>query len=171
MNNPRAPLKIWRGILLLGTTMFVVILDQLTKDWVRNNVIRGQSIPDEGFLRLTHVTNTGSAFGMLQGQTVFLTMVSFITIIVIAVYLLNGRSEKNFVLQYSLTLALGGAIGNTFDRIVFGWVTDFIDVQIWGDYHFPAFNLADSAISMGLLLLLATVIWTRRTQLSEEVEG
>ncbi|MBI4328420.1 MAG: signal peptidase II [Chloroflexi bacterium] len=148
-------------LLFLLLALAVYTADQLTKLWIKTNLLPGQSIPTEGFARLTYTTNTGSAFGILQGQTVFLIMASVLGIIVIlAYYRTTGRHV--WLLRVALSLVLGGALGNLTDRVLLGSVVDFLDVQLWGGYHWPAFNVADSAIVTGLFLLALFVLVSRR---------
>jgi len=131
--------------------LLVVALDQLTKIWIRSNLAIGQSLPETGFFRLTYVHNTGAAFGLFQDQSVPLTIVASIGVVVLLVYALfiyrrfprlDSRLGKP-----ALGLILGGTVGNLVDRLRFGYVTDFIDIGIW-----PAFNLADSAVVVGAII-------------------
>jgi len=128
-----------------------VVADQLSKMWIRNYLPERQSLPETGFFRLTHIHNTGGAFGLFQGQSFPLTIVAFIGITVLLVYalLIYRRSpfSDNIIGKTALGLVLGGTIGNLIDRLRFGYVTDFIDVGLW-----PAFNIADSAIVVGVIL-------------------
>ena len=128
----------------------VVLLDQGVKALVRARLDYGATWP-EGWelIRLTHIENTGAAFGILQGAGGALTVVTLIAIAAIAVILLR-LSEHNRRYALSLSAILGGAIGNLIDRLRLGAVTDFIDPT-----HYPAFNIADSAIVVGVLALLA----------------
>lgn len=149
-------------LLFLLLALGVYAADQLSKLWIKTNLLPGQSIPADGIVRLTYTTNTGSAFGILQGQTVFLVMASILGIIVIlAYYRTTGRHGR--LLRLALGLELGGAMGNLTDRVLLGSVVDFLDVKLWGGYHWPAFNVADSAIVTGLFLLALFVLLSRRT--------
>ena len=122
-------------------------LDQVTKYLVRDLLAYGASFPDVGFLRFTHTHNTGSAFGIFQGQNLPLIFVSFIGIaVLLAIYFSQPRPGN--LLRFSLGLMMGGAVGNLVDRLHQGWVTDFIDVGPW-----PVFNLADASIVTGLVML------------------
>jgi signal peptidase II len=126
----------------------VVALDQATKHLVRANLALGESVPDEGPLRITYVTNTGAAFGILQGQTLFLMVTTFFGLAAILLYFLYPPMEHG-VLRLALGLQLGGAVGNLADRVRLGKVTDFIDVGPW-----PAFNVADSSIVVGVTIII-----------------
>jgi signal peptidase II len=123
----------------------VLALDQLTKMLVRNGLAIGESWPsDDWLVRIQHVTNSGAAFGILQGQGLFLTVTAFIAIGAIAFYYLFPPLEHG-LLRLALGLQLGGAVGNLLDRLRFGEVTDFFKFP-----HYPAFNIADSSIVVGL---------------------
>ena len=138
----------WRADLLLAALILAVfITDQVTKAWVRASLIEGASRPREGFLRLTHVSNTGSAFGLFPNQTLFLLIASVVGIAVLLVFF-RRQAGRGFMVRTSLGLQLGGAAGNLVDRITLGKVTDFIDVGAW-----PVFNLADASIVTGIVIL------------------
>jgi len=127
----------------------VVALDQTTKYLVRTNLALGESVPKEGPLRITYVTNTGAVFGILQGQTLFLTITTFFGLAAILLYYLYPPMEHG-ILRVALGLQLGGAVGNLVDRVRLGGkVTDFIDVGPW-----PNFNVADSSIVVGVVIII-----------------
>ena len=135
----------------------VFVLDLITKSIVRNNLAVGESWPDSSWLiKITHVTNTGAAFGILQGQGVFLTITAVIAIGAIVFYYASPPME-NGLLRLALGLELGGAAGNLLDRLRFGKVTDFIDFP-----HYPEFNVADSSIVIGLLVIAAFYVLSER---------
>ena len=134
--------------LFLLVVGIVFSADQISKAVVRNNLLPGESVPDQGFFRFTHTSNTGSAFGLFPDQTIFLILASFVGIgILILVYRSHGFSS--ILLRLSLGLQLGGAFGNLVDRVRMGKVTDFIDVGSW-----PIFNIADTSIVVGIILLI-----------------
>jgi len=139
------------------TGLLIVTADWLSKLWIRSNLFVGQSLPEAGFFRLTHVHNTGAAFGLFQGQSFPLTIVALVGIAVLLVYALFIYRRFPFldkVLGISaLGLVLGGTVGNLIDRLRFGYVIDFISVGIW-----PAFNIADSAIVVGVILLAYSLL-------------
>jgi signal peptidase II len=127
----------------------VVAFDQLTKYLVRANLALGESVPKEGPLRITYVTNTGAVFGILQGQTLFLMVTTFLGLAAILLYFLYPPMEHG-ILRLALGLQLGGAVGNLADRLRLGGkVTDFIDVGPW-----PNFNIADSSIVVGVAIII-----------------
>jgi signal peptidase II len=141
-------LRLHNDIVFFVIAGLVVALDQATKHLVRANLVVGESVPDEGPLRITYVTNTGAAFGILQGQTLFLMVTTFFGLAAILLYFLYPPMEHG-VLRLALGLQLGGAVGNLADRVRLGKVTDFIDVGPW-----PAFNIADSSIVVGVTIII-----------------
>jgi|GEM_PF-989694 signal peptidase II len=151
---------------ILGITPLIILLttltaDQATKLLVVLNMHPGESIPDSGFFRLTYVTNSGSAFGLFPNQTLFLILTSFVGIgVLLLFYRINP--VNSIILRLSLGLQLGGAIGNLVDRVRLGYVVDFIDVGAW-----PVFNLADSAIMIGLVGLFWTLTLTKNSKTPE----
>ncbi len=154
-------------IVFLVVTSAVVVLDQVAKLWVRAHLALGESIPLIGRLSLTHVANTGSAFGLLANQTFLLTIIG-ITGSVAILLMLRYLSPAAVVSMVSVGLVLGGALGNLVDRIRLGHVTDFIDFRLWGSFHWPAFNVADAAITVGILLL---IYWFFRLGISRRADG
>ena len=153
-----------------AVTLVIFIADQAAKLLIVSNLRLYESIPENGLIRLTHVTNTGSAFGLLRGHTEFLILVSIIGVLgVLFYYRANGRESA--LLRYSLALLLGGALGNLADRLFRdGAVVDFISVQVWSDYHFPTFNVADSALTIGLFALAFYVLRNRASEKQKEQE-
>jgi signal peptidase II len=145
-----------RGLLFLGLAVLVVLLDQSTKrlaeDRLERTGVRSVPLPIVGdFLRFTYVENRGAAFGLLQDQTAFFVLVGVIVIGVIAAsYRYLPRS--GFRLHLALGLQLGGAVGNLIDRIRQGYVVDFVDFGYHSNW-WPVFNVADSAIVIGVALL------------------
>lgn len=138
-----------RRWLFFGAAAVVVILDQITKTLVRTYLDRGDSWPDPDWvLRLRHVTNSGAAFGILQDQTTFLIVMAFIGLIAIYLYY-RFPPFDHAIVPVAIGLMLGGALGNLIDRVLHGEVTDFIDPQ-----RFPAFNVADSAINIGIAIVV-----------------
>lgn len=122
----------------------------------------GESIPQEGIVRLTYVANRGGAFGLFANQTFLLALTAFIGIVVILLYY-RCPLFQNPLLEMGLSLQLGGAIGNLVDRVRFGYVVDFVDLGWW-----PVFNLADSAIVVGsFTLAFAFLILSRKPEASK----
>ena len=142
--------------LLLGVAVFVFFADQLTKLWVVNQYIYGASEAITGFFNLVRVHNFGAAFSFLNneggwqrwGFSIFAALVSLILLI----WIIRLSPQKKLE-GLALALILGGALGNLYDRVTLGYVVDFLDFH-WSGRHFPAFNIADSAICVGAGLIL-----------------
>ncbi|HUV75931.1 MAG TPA: signal peptidase II [Dehalococcoidales bacterium] len=147
----------WRNVVFSLTGLLIVVADQLSKVWIRTNLVEGQSLFEVGFFRITYVQNTGAAFGLLQGQSFALTIVAIIGIVVLLVYALFVYRYfswlDNMLTKFGLGLMLGGTLGNLIDRLRFGYVTDFIDFGYW-----PAFNVADSAITVGVIIFACSLL-------------
>lgn len=145
-----ADAPLWAPFLVIAAT--VVVADQLTKAWLVGMLGPGESVRVLGdWLRLVHTRNTGAVFGLFRDQAPLFAAVSLGVIGLIAWF--HGRSGRSPVMTLALGLLLGGAIGNLADRIRFGYVVDFVDAGI-GNLRFYTFNVADSAISVALLLLI-----------------
>lgn len=137
---------------LIFTTIFFLI-DISSKYIISKIVTLGNSIDIiKNFLRISYVKNTGAAFSILDGNTLFVTIIGIVIIIMIIWYLYKNKVNK-MIDKIGYSLILGGSIGNLFDRVCYGYVRDFIDIQI-GEYNYPIFNLADSFIVIGVILLL-----------------
>lgn len=152
-----------KKFLLLGvTTGLIVILDQITKYYVDASMRLHESIPViDGLFSITHVRNPGAAFGFLADASPVFRAIFFVAVTVLAIFLVlhyiwKSRAEEPR-LTFALSLILSGAVGNLIDRVRLGEVIDFLDVYI-GAYHWPAFNVADSAISVGAVILLIEII-------------
>lgn len=156
---PEAPRQgLIKGMAFFLTALIVLALDQVSKFLIRANMSLGQSIPEDGLFRITYVTNIGGVFGILSNQA-FLIILT--TAVGIAAILLYSRYPifNRMLVKISLGLLLGGALGNLIDRLSFGWVVDFIDLGFW-----PVFNLADSAIVLGVILFLYYFIFLVRKE-------
>lgn len=155
----------WQGRrqtgLFLAIAASVIVVDQTTKSWIRANLLPGVSLPEEGFLRLTHVQNTGTAFGLLANQSFLLTVIAVTGLLAILFFYRHLPRETTLSLV-ALSLVFGGAMGNLIDRLRLGYVTDFIDIRLWGDFHWPAFNFADSSITVGAIILGCSLLWLIR---------
>lgn len=171
---PAAPAPVrYAHPLELGTMAVVVAVDQLTKAIIRQVLPLGESrsiIPE--LLDLTHVHNTGAAFGLLNAtdfpyKPIVMIAIAAIALVAIAAYATQlGFHER--MARFGLALILGGAFGNLIDRAVAGYVVDFVDVY-WGSTHFWAFNVADSAITIGAILVLLDMIGIGRRHASHPV--
>ena len=135
----------------------IFLLDQFTKMQVVQNLYIGQRNELTVFFNLVHVRNYGAAFSFLSEaggwQRWFLTFVSAVASMVI-VYWIKKSDEKKYLETLSLIIILGGALGNFYDRLILGYVIDFLDFH-WSGVHFPAFNIADTAITIGAILFIA----------------
>lgn len=145
MAIPRRP--IYKDAVLLQLFAIVFLSDQLTKWLVREFLELRESFPADGFFRLTHTFNTGSAFGLFRDQNLPLILVSVVGITILMLIYRSQRHPGN-LLRLSLGLQFGGAAGNLLDRVRLGHVTDFVDVGSW-----PIFNVADASIVVGLTML------------------
>jgi signal peptidase II len=149
-------------LLFLSLPLFV--LDQLTKWLVLQDIGFGAEIPViPGFFSLVHVTNTGAAFGMLQGKNTFFILLAAVAVVVVVGLLWQNRPTANrtglpVITRIALALLLAGIVGNLVDRLWRGQVIDFLHFY-HGQYEFPSFNVADSCISVAAaLLILSSVI-------------
>jgi signal peptidase II len=155
-----------RDLPFFGVALAVFVFDLITKSIVRANLAIGESWPDEDWLvKFTHVTNSGAAFGILQGQGLFLIVTAFIAIGAIAFYYLYPPLEHG-LLRLALGLQLGGATGNLLDRLRFGEVTDFVDFP-----RYPEFNVADSSIVIGLVVIGAFFLLSESGRLDPTKDG
>jgi signal peptidase II len=150
----------YRLALIVGST--VLVLDQITKALVANLMRLYQAIEIvPNFVHLTYLKNTGAAFGVLAGTRSPLRMFFFVLVSSVAIgcvlYLLKNLRPGRTSLVASLSLILGGAVGNLIDRLRMGEVIDFIDLH-WHHFHWPAFNVADSSITIGVILLFIQMI-------------
>ncbi len=141
--------------------ILIIIIDQLTKFAVVSTMDLYESIPIiEGWFHITSVRNTGAAFSILENQTWFF-IITAIIISLVLVYLIYRVYREYRILALLMALILGGALGNLIDRIMYGSVVDFIDVQI---INFAIFNVADIAITVGTALLVIYVIFSKNNK-------
>jgi signal peptidase II len=144
--------------LVVGT----LVLDRWTKAWVQKRFDLNESISViDGFFNITYVQNTGVAFGIFSSisspaKSLLLSVFTAFAAVVVVAYSVRSPA-RNRLLQIALALILGGALGNLYDRMAYGYVVDFVEFYV-GPYHWPAFNVADSAISVGVLLLAVEII-------------
>ena len=151
----------------------IVVLDQIVKAMVRSRLMLHESITViPGFFDLTRVHNTGAAYGFLDGvdfpfKTALLACVATAALVGLTIYAV--RLDRSQVLtRAGLTLVIGGAAGNLIDRVTAGYVLDFFDLYR-GDWHFWAFNVADSAITIGVALMILELLGLGRTRVSRAV--
>ncbi len=148
----------------LALTVFIIILDQLTKNYAVQELILHQPVPLFSGFNFTLMHNTGAAFSFLNqvGSWFFITLASAVSIFIV-VWMTSLPSNKRW-LFFALAFVLGGALGNLWDRVALGYVIDFIDVSLgfmpWRIFNpWPAFNIADSAIFIGAVMLIIDAIW------------
>ena len=154
MSQPGARRPMWAAF--AGLAVAVVVADQLTKAWLVSFLAPGQSASVVGdVVRLVNSQNDGGLFGILKGQAIPFAALSLVVMGLIVGY--HARSGRNPYLTVTLGFLLGGAIGNMVDRIRLGYVVDFVDAGI-GALRFWTFNVADSSITLAVLLLLLAAI-------------
>jgi signal peptidase II len=145
------------------TGLLIVVADQFSKTWIRANLAEGRSLFEASFFRITHVQNTGAAFGLFQGQSFVLTIVAILGVIALLsyVFIFSRRVPllDSVLGKFALGLVFGGTLGNLIDRLRFGYVTDFIDFGFW-----PAFNVADSAVTVGVIVIAFSLILSAQAE-------
>ena len=156
----KVPAQAWRWY---GLALLVIVLDQISKHWVEAVLTYNEPVVFTSFFNFTLRYNPGAAFSFLSDaggwQRWFFTIVALVVSAVLVVWIARVASTRKLE-AFGLTMILGGAIGNVYDRIVLGHVVDFIVVH-YEDYYWPAFNLADSAITLGAILLIIDMIFTK----------
>jgi signal peptidase II len=153
-----------RAPLLLFSVAFVVLAaDQLTKEWVRRNLLLGETMPEHGALRLIHSTNSGIIFGLEAPMAVSITVPIVLVCAALLVYYWYGPIGSKLA-NVCIGLFVGGSLGNLIDRIRLGAVTDFVDVRLWGSVHWFTFNLADLSIISSIVLFAILISGLRLTR-------
>lgn len=162
------PVRSWGSRALRSPLLLIPVLlaaDQATKHWVARALAPQEVVPIlRGFANLTYIRNTGAAFGLFANasggfRSVFFLLVSVVALGLIG-YLYWSLEEGERLLSVALSLVIGGALGNFIDRARFGSVVDFLDLHV-GPYHWPAFNVADSAITVGAVALFLAMSFGR----------
>jgi len=147
-------------LIWLWISVIVIILDQSSKLWITQIISLHQSIPILPSFNFTLLYNEGAAFSFLAQaggwQRWFFIILTTVIITILLIWLYNLERQQRLVM-FSLALIIGGALGNLIDRVLYGYVIDFIDVY-YQQWHWPTFNIADSAISIGVTLLLFDTI-------------
>ncbi len=142
-----------KGKVLIIVAALVLVADQITKLWVSRALVPGQSVPVVGIFHISYTTNTGAAFGILRGQSMFLTLAALV-VVVAMLFFYRHLSSAGLLSNVALGLILGGSLGNLVDRLRLGHVVDFLDFTYW-----PAFNVADSSIVVGVIVLAYSLLF------------
>jgi signal peptidase II len=154
--------------LFVGIAALIIAVDQITKSLVLSNLSVGESWNPIPFLKpyasITHVTNTGAAFGLFKDQGTVFAIVAIVVVVGILVFY-GYSAPRHAWLRVSLGLQLGGALGNLWDRVRLGSVVDFIDIKIW-----PVWNVADMAVVLGVAILAFHLLFSRQED-GQMVEG
>lgn len=137
-------------------SIFVILLDLLTKEWIRNNIPLGGSTEELLHFRIVNIQNTGSAFGLFQNQSLILTVIAFIGLVLMLIFY-RRYTTASLIANIGMGLIFGGAAGNLIDRLRFGAVTDFIYFRFWDSLFWPAYNIADASVSIGIILFLCFI--------------
>lgn len=141
--------------------IIVLAIDQLTKYLVAARMELGESIPVLGeFFKITSHRNSGAAWGMFEGRMTFFYIIT-VAVLIFLIYFYKTEAKNNLLMQIGIILLMAGALGNFIDRLLFQEVVDFADVLIF-TYDFPIFNVADSALTIGVIILLIEVFITGR---------
>lgn len=146
-------------MIVLLISLAVILVDQITKHYAMNLKGKENIIIIEDFLEFTYLENRGAAFGILQGKSLLFVIIAVLVIAYI-IYFLVKNPDLHLLIKISFALIIGGAIGNLIDRLVRGYVVDFIFVRFWGYYDFPVFNVADMAVVIGVILLIILTLFT-----------
>jgi signal peptidase II len=172
-------------IIIYGTIAVVVILDQLSKYIIKSTMYLYESVEFLGdFFKITYIENPGMAFGIQMGSKFWFTFLSIAAAVIVLIYLIRLPNER-FLFRFALALIMGGAIGNLIDRLLVGRVVDFLDVEFFDisipafDFLFfqfpgfaltrwPVFNIADSAVTCGMILI-AWMILAQKTPMKQEI--
>ncbi len=148
------------GLRFVWLAVVTFVVDQLTKNWVLDHIGLYQAKQILPFFNLTHIYNYGAAFSFLGDasgwQRWFFALIAIVVSLVI-LWWLKGTKRHQVMLPCAFSLILGGALGNLYDRLVYGYVVDFLDVY-YQQWHWPAFNIADSAICVGAFLLIIDIL-------------
>ena len=141
----------------LFITIIILVLDQITKFIIASSMKVGDSfevIPN--FLNITSHRNDGAAWGILSGKMSFFFIITIIILVVLIVFYIK-EAKNNLLMQIAISLLFAGALGNFIDRVLNGEVVDFVDTYIFG-YNFPIFNVADSSLTIGVLLIIIALL-------------
>jgi len=155
-------LKLQARLPYLFLVIATLVLDRWTKSWIQSRFDLNESATViDGFFNITYVRNTGVAFGIFSSisspaKSLLLSVFTAVAAVIVITYSVRSPA-RNRILQVALALILGGALGNLYDRLAYRYVVDFLEFYV-GTYHWPSFNIADSAISIGIALLALEII-------------
>tara|TARA_B100001094_G_scaffold75103_1_gene71501 strand:- start:198 stop:677 length:480 start_codon:yes stop_codon:yes gene_type:complete len=156
-----AKFSIKKNISIVATFFLIIFFDQLTKILVIKNFQLYESLSILPFFNLTFIVNYGFAFGFLNNPSLNQIIVILVIFSIIAYFLYLLIKTQDQFFRFSLILVLSGAVGNFIDRVLHGFVIDFIDIYL-GSYHWPAFNLADSSITLGFILIMFNILFLNK---------
>ncbi|NLB66665.1 MAG: signal peptidase II [Lentisphaerae bacterium] len=147
---------------ILTVALYVILLDQGSKECIRRAFDLYESVPlIPGFFSLTYVRNTGAAWGLFSSQNQLLALLAAVMLVVLVIYH-RKIMPPGMIHRIALGLLCGGIVGNLFDRLRLDYVTDFLDFHV-GQWHWPAFNIADSAICIGVGIYLLSSLFSSKT--------
>lgn len=142
--------------MIVWLTIVCLLLDVVSKLFISSTCVLNESITIiKDFFEITYVKNTGAAFSIFSTNTIFVIIISILIIVGLIIYIYKSHPKRK-IERISYSFILGGAIGNLFDRVIYGYVIDFLDIYIFG-WDFPIFNLADICIVVGVILLIIDV--------------
>ncbi|MDD5102099.1 MAG: signal peptidase II, partial [Endomicrobiaceae bacterium] len=150
------------NIKYFSLVLFYVLLDQITKFLIVNNIAYNSFIKINDYINIVNVSNTGVAFSMFQGQNIFFIILTTVVIITIVSFIKKNKSEFTILQLHSLLLIISGGIGNLIDRLFRGAVVDFIDIGFKDVYRWPSFNVADSCVCIGVTLFLFSMLFLNK---------
>ncbi len=139
----------------------IILLDFVSKEWIRKNIPLGGSTEEFLHFRIINIQNTGSAFGLFQDQSPILTVIAFIGLVLMLIFY-RRYSTVSLLASIGMGLILGGAMGNLIDRLRFGAVTDFIYFRFWDNLYWPAYNVADASVTVGIILFVCFIFFQFR---------
>ena len=164
-------------LILLAISGFIIAFDQLSKTYVHTHFLLGESVTViPGFFDFTYVRNEGAAFGIFREAQDTFRNIFFLTMppiaVIFIIYILHGIEDNDRIQNVALSLVCGGAIGNYIDRLRFRYVIDFLDFHINRKWTYPAFNVADSAIvvGVGILMFIMYQQWLEERKLKNKVK-
>lgn len=143
-------------------SVIIVVLDQLTKyNAIKYLKTSNANVIIPNFLKLTYIENFGAAFGILQNRKWLFIIITFAVIIYISLIMWKNYHKMNSLIKIGVGMLVGGAIGNFIDRVRFGYVVDFISFRLFNKFNFPVFNIADTFIVIGTIIILALVLFDK----------